>query len=120
MQLPAHNCVNRQCRASRGGRILDMRLTIALLAACVLIGAQARAWAAEAQSDVRKAARQMGSDAKQMGKQVGKTARKVGKDVGKASSRAARTIKKEFKEDFLDKKDDDKPVRNSAQRAGRQ
>ena len=87
-----------------------MRLIAALLAAaCVLPGApQARA---EEESAVTKAAKQMGSDAKKMGKQVGRTGKKVGKDIGKTTAKTARTIKREFKEDFVEGRDDDPPPR---------
>jgi hypothetical protein len=84
-------------------------IAVFLAAACALPGALQAQDRAEEESAVTKAAKQMGSDAKKMGKQAGRTGKKVGKDVGKASTRAAKTIKREFKEDFIEGRDDDPP-----------
>ena len=85
-----------------------MKAIVASLAACALLVAQAPA-RAEEDSAVTKAAKQMGSDAKKMGKQVGRTGKKVGKDIGRATTRTAKTIKREFREDFVEGKDNDPP-----------
>jgi hypothetical protein len=75
---------------------------------------------ADEQAQPKKAAKQFASDVKEMGKQVGRTAKKVGKDIGHGTARAARTVKREFKEDFVDKKDDDgKPEKQKTDRTGR-
>jgi type II secretory pathway pseudopilin PulG len=87
-----------------------MRLFVALLAAvCALPGSPQAQARAEEESAVTRAAKQMGSDAKKMGKQVGRTGKKVGKDIGKASTRTAKTIKREFREDFIEGRDNDPP-----------
>jgi len=97
----------------------DMKPLVALLAVGLLIVAQAPA-RAEEESAVAKAAKQMGSDAKKMGKQVGRTGKKVGKDIGRATTRTARTIKREFKEDVIEGRDDDPPPkRQMVDRQGR-
>jgi hypothetical protein len=85
-----------------------MRLSAAFLTACVLLGGQAPL-RAEEESAVTKAAKQAGSDAKKMGSQVGREARKVGKDIGTATTRTAKTTEQEFKEDFVEGKDNDPP-----------
>jgi hypothetical protein len=75
---------------------------------------------AEEHSQSKNAAKQFASDVKEMGKQVGKNAKKVGKDIGHGTARAARTVKREFKEDFVDRKDDDgKRRKEKTDRAGR-
>ncbi len=85
-----------------------MKPVVPLLAVCLLLGSQAPAWAEE-ESAFRKAAKQAGDDAKKMAKQVGESGKKVGKDIGRSTVKTTKTVKKEFKEDFVERKNDDPP-----------
>lgn len=93
------------------------KLLAALCIGALLIGLQELA-NAEEESGAKNAARQFATDVKKAGKQVGRTAKKVGKDIGHGTAKAARTVKREFKEDFVDGKDDDGPPAKQ-ERAGR-
>lgn len=73
---------------------------------------------AEEESGARKTAKPFAVDVKKAGKQLGRTAKKVGKDIGQGTAKAARTVKREFREDFVEGKDDDGPTRKKEQ-AGR-
>lgn len=63
---------------------------------------------------IKDAAKKAGHDAKEMGKKAGKTAKEVGKSIGSASKRTYKTIKKEFRNDFIDGKPGNSAPGNNA------
>jgi hypothetical protein len=88
-----------------------MRRIALLLTASLLMTAVGTLCAEDEKSEntVKKTAKRMGHDAKKAGKEVAQAAKKVGKDIGHGTTKVAKTIKKEFKEDFVDHKNDDPP-----------